>query len=263
MDLKKVCHAVLRVRQGKNIHQHLDLIAGLPFEDYQTFQRSFDTVYGWKPDQLQLGFLKVLKGSYMYGHADDYGIVCRSRAPYEVMATRWISYGELLEIHLVEQMLEQMYNSGQFRTAMSVLEKAYGSPFQMFLDMAHFFRRRVGWRAVTAGYSGQRCSWNSRQQKTQAGKSGIRKRWCLTFTGLKSRKAGRFGRPVCGNTGNRRRGTCGGGDGKKLLPSGTILVSADRNRWETGVCRNPRDRKGDPENRRRTAVGYGPCLDSV
>ena len=139
MDLKKVCHAVLRVRQGKNIHQHLDLIAGLPFEDYQTFQRSFDTVYGWKPDQLQLGFLKVLKGSYMYGHADDYGIVCRSRAPYEVMATRWISYGELLEIHLVEQMLEQMYNSGQFRTALSVLEKAYGSPFQMFLDMAHFF----------------------------------------------------------------------------------------------------------------------------
>ena len=172
MDLKKVCHAVLRVRQGKNIHQHLDLIAGLPFEDYQTFQRSFDTVYGWKPDQLQLGFLKVLKGSYMYGHADDYGIVCRSRAPYEVMATRWISYGELLEIHLVEQMLEQMYNSGQFRTAMSVLEKAYGSPFQMFLDMAHFFREK-GW--LESSHS--RIQWTEMFLEFAAAKDAGREIW--------------------------------------------------------------------------------------
>lgn len=144
MNTARVHDAVKRVQQGKNIHQHLDLIAGLPYEDYETFQHSFDEVYRWKPDQLQLGFLKVLKGSYMYERAEEYGIVFRSRAPYEVLSTRWIPYEKMLEIHLVEKMLERMYNSGQFRTALSVLEQRYDSPFQMFLDMGHFYRER-GW----------------------------------------------------------------------------------------------------------------------
>lgn len=144
MDLTRVHDAVSRVKSGRNIHQHLDLIAGLPYEDYETFQNSFDDIYRWKPDQLQLGFLKVLKGSCIYDHAEKYGIICRSGAPYEVLATRWLSYEKMLEIHLVEKMLEQMYNSGQFRTALSVLERCYGSPFQMFLDIGHFYDRR-GW----------------------------------------------------------------------------------------------------------------------
>lgn len=140
MRLEEVHRAVNRVKAGKNIHQHLDLIAGLPFEDYQRFQQSFNDIYALHPQQLQLGFLKVLKGSYMYEHAQEYGLVYRSRPPYEVMASKWVSYDEMLEIRLVEEMLELHYNSGQFLTYLAVLEWKYDSTFQMFLDMGHFYR---------------------------------------------------------------------------------------------------------------------------
>lgn len=140
MRLHEVKSAVENVQRGQNIHQHLDLIAGLPFEDYETFQRSFDDIYAWKPDQLQLGFLKVLKGSYMYEHAKEYGIVYHTRAPYEVLSTNWLSYDELLEIRLVEEMLELHYNSGQFLTSLAVLEQAFDSAFRMFLEMGHYYR---------------------------------------------------------------------------------------------------------------------------
>ena len=140
MRLEEVYRAVNRVKAGKNIHQHLDLIAGLPFEDYQRFQKSFNDIYALHPQQLQLGFLKVLKGSYMYEHAQEYGLVYRSRPPYEVMASKWVSYDEMLEIRLVEEMLELHYNSGQFLTYLAVLEWKYDSIFQMFLDMGHFYR---------------------------------------------------------------------------------------------------------------------------
>lgn len=140
MRLEEVYRAVNRVKAGKNIHQHLDLIAGLPFEDYQRFQKSFNDIYALHPQQLQLGFLKVLKGSYMYEHAQEYGLVYRSRPLYEVMASKWVSYDEMLEIRLVEEMLELHYNSGQFLTYLAVLEWKYDSTFQMFLDMGHFYR---------------------------------------------------------------------------------------------------------------------------
>lgn len=142
MRLPEVKAAVAYVKRGRNIHQHLDLIAGLPFEDYETFRKSFDDIYAWKPDQLQLGFLKVLKGSYMYEHAEEYGIMYRTKAPYEVLSTKWLSYDEVLEIRLVEEMLEIHYNSGQFLTALSVLEKQYKSAFLMFLDMGRFYRKK-------------------------------------------------------------------------------------------------------------------------
>ena len=142
MRLPEVKRAVKRVQQGKNIHQHLDLIAGLPLEDYQTFRKSFDEIYALRPQQLQLGFLKVLKGSYMYEHAQEYGLLYRSVAPYEVLTTKWVSFDEMLEIHLVEEMLELHYNSGQFLTALSVLEKVYDSAFSMFLDMGYFYRKQ-------------------------------------------------------------------------------------------------------------------------
>ena len=140
MRLEEVYRAVNRVKAGTNIHQHLALIAGLPFEDYQRFQQSFNDIYALHPQQLQLGFLKVLKGSYMYEHAQEYGLVYRSRPPYEVMASKWVSYDEMLEIRLVEEMLELHYNSGQFLTYLAVLEWKYDSTFQMFLDMGHFYR---------------------------------------------------------------------------------------------------------------------------
>lgn len=140
MRLEEVYRAVNRVKAGKNIHQHLDLIAGLPFEDYQRFQQSFNDIYALHPQQLQLGFLKVLKGSYMYEHAQEYGLVYRSRPPYEVMSSKWVSYDEMLEIRLVEEMLELHYNSGQFLTYLAVLEQKYDSVFQLFLDMGHYYR---------------------------------------------------------------------------------------------------------------------------
>lgn len=140
MRLDEVYRAVNRVKEGKNIHQHLDLIAGLPFEDYQRFQQSFDDIYALHPQQLQLGFLKVLKGSYMYEHASEYGLIYRTKPPYEVMASKWVSYDEMLEIRLVEEMVELHYNSGQFLTFLAVLEQQYDSSFQMFLDMGHFYR---------------------------------------------------------------------------------------------------------------------------
>ncbi|MFR5118192.1 MAG: DUF4080 domain-containing protein [Eubacterium sp.] len=92
------------------------------------------------PQQLQLGFLKVLKGSYMYEHASEYGLIYRTKPPYEVLASKWVSYDEMLEIRLVEEMLELHYNSGQFLTYLAVLEQRYASAFQMFLDMGHFYR---------------------------------------------------------------------------------------------------------------------------
>ena len=140
MRLEDVYRAVNRVKAGKNIHQHLDLIAGLPFEDYERFQQSFDDIYALHPQQLQLGFLKVLKGSYMYEHASEYGLIYRTKPPYEVLASKWVSYDEMLEIRLVEEMLELHYNSGQFLTYLAVLEQRYASAFQMFLDMGYFYR---------------------------------------------------------------------------------------------------------------------------
>lgn len=156
MRLPEVKSAVDRVKQQKNIHQHLDLIAGLPYEDYETFQHSFDEIYAWKPDQLQLGFLKVLKGSYMCEHAGEYGLVYQSRAPYEVYYTKWVSFDEMLRIRMVEEMLEIHYNSGQFRTALSVLERHYESSFVMFLELGMFYRER--------GYDG--CS-HTRVRRTE------------------------------------------------------------------------------------------------
>ena len=91
MDILRLKKVVAHVKQGNNIHQHLDLIAGLPYEDYETFKNSFNDVYAMEPDQLQLGFLKVLKGSYMYENRAAYGLVYRSEPPYEVLSTNWLT----------------------------------------------------------------------------------------------------------------------------------------------------------------------------
>ncbi len=142
MRLERVKEAVSDIKRGGNIHQHLDLIAGLPYEDYRTFQKSFDEIYALRPEQLQLGFLKVLKGSYMYGQTEAYGLVFHEKPPYEVLYTRWISYGELLQVRLVEEMLEVYYNSGQFPATAAVLENAFRSAFAMFLALGRFYEER-------------------------------------------------------------------------------------------------------------------------
>lgn len=142
MDFSKVRQAVEKVQEGRNIHQHLDLIAGLPFEDYDSFARSFGDVYSLHPQQLQLGFLKVLKGSYMQRHMEEYGGIYSGKEPYEVLATHWLSYEEVLQLKQVEDMVEVYYNSGQFQEMLQEIEKHYDNMFFFFEGLGAFYRKR-------------------------------------------------------------------------------------------------------------------------
>ena len=139
MKFSEVVKIVERINQGGNVHQHLDLIAGLPYEDLATFQKSFDDVYRLKPEQLQLGFLKVLKGSYMEEQKQAYGLVYRSRPPYEVLYTNWLSYDDVLTLKSVEEMVEVYYNSGQFSYTLKMLEKEFDSAFELFLALGKYY----------------------------------------------------------------------------------------------------------------------------
>ena len=141
-DLDRLQETVLRLRRGRNIHQHLDLIAGLPFEDYESFGRSFDRVFAMEPEQLQLGFLKVLKGAAMYGDAARYGIVYKSQPPYEVLSTPWLSFSDLLRLKAIEEMVEIYYNSHQFGRTLERLVPAFPSPFAFFEELARYYEGR-------------------------------------------------------------------------------------------------------------------------
>lgn len=139
MDLPRLKEVVTRIRAWHNIHMHLDLIAGLPYEDYDTFARSFDEIFALSPSQLQLGFLKVLKGSYMYEHAKEYGILCHEAAPYEVLSTKWLSFDDVLRIKRVEEMLEVYYNSWQYALTVRLLLCIYPSAFQFFQRLGDYY----------------------------------------------------------------------------------------------------------------------------
>ena len=141
-DLEKLRRNVEKIRSFHSVHQHLDLIAGLPCEDYESFRRSFDFVYSMKPDQLQLGFLKVLKGSLMEEKAREYGITCKSLEPYEVLSTRWISYEEILKLKTVESMVEVYYNSGQFQYTLNWLMGFWEDAFFFYEDLGRFYERK-------------------------------------------------------------------------------------------------------------------------
>lgn len=142
MNLERLKEIVKRIQAAGNIHEHLDLIAGLPYEDYETFAKSFDEIYELKPNQLQLGFLKVLKGSYMYEHAAEYGMVYHSQAPYEVMKTKWLGFEDVLKIKQVEEMLEVYYNSGQFEITMKLFDVLFDSAFRMFQEFGAFYEEK-------------------------------------------------------------------------------------------------------------------------
>ena len=150
MDLPKLKNIVCRIQEGGNVHQHLDLIAGLPFEDFFSFQNSFDEIYNLHPEQLQLGFLKILKGSHMYEHCEDYQILYRRTPPYEVLSTRWLSFDDILKIRRIEEMVEIHYNSHQFEQALHILEAEYQSPFRMYQELGDFYFKM--------GYYGQNFS---------------------------------------------------------------------------------------------------------
>lgn len=142
MNLDKLKSVVKKVQSFGNIHEHLDLIAGLPFEDFETFKKSFNEVYALKPDQLQLGFLKVLKGSFMYENAKQYEVVYNDNPPYEVMSTKWISYDEILTLKQVEEMLEVYYNSRQFEMTVRVLELLFKSPFELYEKLGKYYENQ-------------------------------------------------------------------------------------------------------------------------
>ena len=142
MDLDKLEKCVDRVHSFRNIHQHLDLIAGLPYEDYDTFHRSFNDVYQMKPDQLQLGFLKVLKGSLMKEEAEKYGIVHKEKEPYEVLSTQWLPYGDVLKLKAVESMVEVYYNSGQFQHTLEYLVPLAKDAFTFYESLGAFYEKK-------------------------------------------------------------------------------------------------------------------------
>ena len=140
-DLERLRRVVERIRDGKNIHQHLDLIAGLPFEDYESFGHSFDQVFALKPEQLQLGFLKVLKGAPMYEDARKYGIAYRSQPPYEVLFTPWLPFSDILRLKMIEEMVEIYYNSHQFGMTLGQLIPRFSSAFAFFEQLALYYER--------------------------------------------------------------------------------------------------------------------------
>ena len=139
MDLAKVAAAVRRILSWQNIHIHLDLIAGLPYEDLLTFQTSFREVYDLRPTQLQLGFLKVLKGSAMESRASEYDLLYSSQPPYEVLSTRWLSYEEICRLKQVEEVLEIYYNSGQFAHTLDFLHPYFETSYAMYDALASWY----------------------------------------------------------------------------------------------------------------------------
>lgn len=147
-DIDKLRTTVQKIASNRNIHIHLDLIAGLPYEDFESFRHSFNTVYAMQPDELQLGFLKVLKGSYMYGQRMSYELQYTDTPPYEVLSTKWLSYADILSLKRVEEMLELYYNSNQFEYTLPVLQTAFETAFDMYERLAAFYQDK-GYLLIT------------------------------------------------------------------------------------------------------------------
>lgn len=139
MNFEEVKRIVKRVQEKGNVHQHLDLIAGLPYEDYERFAQSFRDVYALHPEQLQLGFLKVLKGSYMHEKAEDYQLLYQDRPPFEVLSTKWLSYDDVIRLKGVEEMVEVYYNSGQFVNTLRLLEEEFTDTFALYESLSRYY----------------------------------------------------------------------------------------------------------------------------
>ena len=141
-DFSRICQIVERIHSFGNIHPHLDLIAGLPYEDYDSFHHSFNDVYALRPQQFQLGFLKVLKGSLMKQMEKEYGIVHKEKEPYEVLSTNWITYEDVLNLKKVENMVEVYYNSGQFENSLKYVETLFPDSFTMYEALGRFYEQK-------------------------------------------------------------------------------------------------------------------------
>lgn len=157
MDFVKLSRNVQAIKQAGNVHLHLDLIAGLPYEDMASFEKSFNDVFALRPEQLQLGFLKVLKGSPMADRCEEYGLKYTAAPPYEVLETKWISYDDLLKLKQIEEMVEVYYNSGQFVRTLELLVDEFYNTFEMFAALGKFYEKR--------GLDMMNLSRNSRYEK--------------------------------------------------------------------------------------------------
>ena len=142
MDFEKLKGIVEQIHSFGNIHQHLDLIAGLPYEGYDSFHKSFCDVYALRPEQFQLGFLKVLKGSHMMEMTGEYQILYKDREPYEVLSTAWLTYGEILRLKMVESMVEVYYNSGQFQHTLEYLVPLAKDAFTFYESLGAFYEKK-------------------------------------------------------------------------------------------------------------------------
>ena len=137
----KLTEDVSALLTAGNMHVHLDLIAGLPYEDYATFGSSFNDVYRLHPHELQLGFLKILHGTPLEQETARYGIRYLDKAPYEVLSTNWLSYDDIIRLKQMEEVLEIYWNSGQFSHTMRVLEEHFADPFSMYEALAQYYDR--------------------------------------------------------------------------------------------------------------------------
>ena len=139
MDIEHLRSIVARINSFNNIHQHLDLIAGLPYENYESFGHSFDDVYTMEPQQLQLGFLKVLKGSPIEDNVSKYGIIYMSKTPYEVLYSKWLPYEDVRRLKGIEEMVELYYNSGQYAHTLPLLVSEFPSAFAMYESLSKWY----------------------------------------------------------------------------------------------------------------------------
>ncbi|WP_294153182.1 B12-binding domain-containing radical SAM protein [uncultured Clostridium sp.] len=138
-DIKEKVEELMEI---KNIKQHLDLIAGLPGEDYESFRNSFNDVYSIKPEEIQLGFLKLLKGSSMREEAEMYGMEYSPYPPYEILKTNLVSYEEMLKLKKVEEMVDKYYNSGKFNYIIKYFEDKFDTPFDFYYKLGMFFENK-------------------------------------------------------------------------------------------------------------------------
>lgn len=138
-DNGRLFEKVRLLQKKRNAHVHLDLIAGLPFEDYRSFGRSYDKVFSLGPDMLQLGFLKVLKGSPMEADSKTYHILCQGRAPYEVLSTPWLSFDDILRLKHIDVLNDSYLNSGRFSCSLPFVLERFPSPFGFFEALSGFY----------------------------------------------------------------------------------------------------------------------------
>ncbi len=142
-DFERLSKVVKKIKSGKNIHQHLDLIAGLPYEDYNTFKDSFNDVYALRPEKLQLGFLKLLKGSSLRADRDKYGYKYIDEPPYEVLENNFISYGDMIRLKGIEEMVEKYYNEGYFQHTLEfIIVNYYREPFEFYEDLSIYWETK-------------------------------------------------------------------------------------------------------------------------